>query len=271
MDLERETIVELQQETEKYRSKEGEIVELTDSLKELQEQVKEQEDTNKGIDDDLKQETTRKRKTQKELETLENASKQVSKVMESLKKQFDTAKDELNIAVDDRNKAERLLEAERTEHEKLKEDLEFLQSTTIGSEEDTERKIKAMEIETPKAKEQASEMKEEADKLSEQNQDLEEKIKEARLGSIDAAVSEKEEVTKQEGEVGAIAAIGSSVIVKNLAKETEHNFQLVNPDEADPKTGKLPLTNPIAKALEGSKEGDEVSVGPNTFKVIKLN
>ena len=81
---------------------------------------------------------------------------------------------------------------------------------------------------------------------------------------------EKEE-TKQEGEVGAVAAIGSSVIVKNLAKETEHNFQLVNPDEADPKTGKLPLTNPIAKALEGSKEGDEVSVGPNTFKVIKLN
>ena len=128
-----------------------------------------------------------------------------------------------------------------------------------------------MEIETPKAKEQASEMKEEADKLSEQNQDLEEKIKEARLGSIDAAVSEKEEETKQEGEVGAVAAIGSSVIVKNLAKETEHNFQLVNPDEADPKTGKLPLTNPIAKALEGSKEGDEVSVGPNTFKVIKLN
>ena len=39
----------------------------------------------------------------------------------------------------------------------------------------------------------------------------------------------------------------------------------------DPKTGKLPLTNPIAKALEGTKEGDEVSVGPNTFKVLKLN
>ena len=99
-------------------------------------------------------------------------------------------------------------------------------------------------------------MKEEADKVSEQNQDLEEKIKEARLGSIDAAVSEKEEETKQEGKVGAVAAIGSSVIVKNLAKETEHNFQLVNPDDADPKTGKLPLTNPIAKALEGTKEGE---------------
>ena len=78
------------------------------------------------------------------IKAAEKASKQVSKVMESLKKQFDTAKEELNIAMDDRNKAERLLETERTEHEKLKDDLEFLQGTTIGSEEDTERKIKAM-------------------------------------------------------------------------------------------------------------------------------
>ena len=129
-----------------------------------------------------------------------------------------------------------------------------------------------MEIETPKAKEEANEMKEEAEKLAEQNQDLEEKIKEARLDSIDAAVSEKNDGDEQEEKPEpSVATIGSSLIVKNLAKETEHTFQLVNPDEADPKTGKLPLTNPIAKALEGTKEGDEVSVGPNTFKVIKLN
>ena len=40
------------------------------------------------------------------------------------------------------------LKLKRDEHEKLKEDLEFLQNNTIGSEEDTERKIKAMDIET---------------------------------------------------------------------------------------------------------------------------
>ncbi|MBA60417.1 MAG: hypothetical protein CMB30_01745, partial [Euryarchaeota archaeon] len=96
------------------------------------------------------------------------------------------------------------------------------------------------------------------------------KIKEARLGSIEQAVSETNETNEPKTETN-VATIGSSLIVKNLAKETEHNFQLVNPDEADPKTGKLPLTNPIAKALEGTKEGDEVSVGPNTFKILKLN
>ena len=271
LDLERETIVELQQDAEKFRVKESEIIELTDSLKELQEQLQDQKDTNEGIKSDLKEETDRKKKTEAELKALENASEQVGKVMESLKKQFDTAKEELNIAIDDRNKAERLLQTERTEHEKLKEDLEFLQGATIGSEEDTERKIKAMNIEIPKAQEEAREMKEEADSLSKENQDLDAKIKEARLDSIEDAIAEKEDKPEETETTTPGASIGSSLIVKNLAKETEHTFQLVNPDQADPKTGKLPLTNPIAKALEGTKEGDEVSVGPNTFKVLKLN
>ena len=263
LDLERETIVELQQDVEKHRQKEGEIVGLTDSLKELQEQVKEQNDSNQTIFDDLKEETDRKRKTEKDLETLEKASKQVSKVMESLKKQFDAAKDELNIANDDRNKAERLLETEKDEHEKLKEDLEFLQNNTIGSEEDTERKIKAMEIETSKSSAQANEMQEEADNLIQSNDELRDKINDARIDSIDSAT---EEAKTGEG----AAKIGSSLIGKNLTKETEHNFELVNPDQADIPNGKIPLTNPIGKSLEGAKDGDEVKVGPTTFKVLKL-
>ena len=67
------------------------------------------------------------------------------------------------------------------------------------------------------------------------------------------------------------ATVGSSLLVKNLNRETEHNIQLVNPDQADPKNGKIPLTNPIGKALEGAEEGDEVKVGPNIFKILKLN
>ena len=61
------------------------------------------------------------------------------------------------------------------------------------------------------------------------------------------------------------------IYVKNLTKETEHTFELVNPEDANIPKGKIPLTNPIGKSLEGSKEGDEVKVGPTTFKVIKVN
>ena len=232
-------------------------------MKELQEQVSDQKETNKGIENELKAEIEIKKRTENDLRALEKASKQVSKVMETLKKQFDAAKEELGIAVDERNKAERLLETERDEHEKLKDDLEFLQGNTIGSEEDTERKVKAMEIEGSKAKEQANEMKEEADNLGDMNQELEEKIKEARLQSIETTSKEPETSGKK-------AAIGTSLIVKNLTKETEHNFVLVNPDQADIPKGMIPLTNPIGKSLEGAKEGDEVKVGPTTFKILKL-
>ena len=56
-----------------------------------------------------------------------------------------------------------------------------------------------------------------------------------------------------------------------MTKETEHTFELVNPEDANIPQGKIPLTNPIGKSLEGSKEGDEVKVGPTTFKVLKVN
>ena len=265
LDIERQTIIELEQNSDQFRQKENEILGMTDSLKELQEQVDNQKDSNKKIDDELKIEVKSKEKAQKDLSALENASKQVSNVMQTLKKQFEDAKVELNINIDERNKAERLLEVEKTEHEKLKEDLEFLQGTTIGSEEGTERKIKAMEVEIPKEKELAEEMNAEAQKLSDSNKDLEDKIKEARIESL-----KKPEATNEVA--GAIvASIGTSLTVKNLTKETEHTFELVNPEDANIPQGKIPLSNPIGKSLEGSKEGDEVKVGPTTFKVLKVN
>ncbi|MDG1544644.1 MAG: GreA/GreB family elongation factor, partial [Candidatus Poseidoniia archaeon] len=224
-----------------------------------------QKESNKKIEDELSIEVKSKEKTQKDLSALENASKQVSNVMQTLKKQFEDAKAELNINIDERNKAERLLEAEKTEHEKLKEDLEFLQGTTIGSEEGTERKIKAMEVEIPKEKELADEMNAEAQKLSESNKDLEDKIRDARVESLNKPQATNE-VSDDNG-----ASIGTSLTVKNLTKETEHTFELVNPEDANIPQGKIPLSNPIGKSLQGSKKGDEVKVGPTTFKVLKVN
>ena len=264
LDIERQTIIELEQKNETFRQKENEILDMTDSLKELQEQVDTQAESNKKIDGELKIEVKSKERTQKDLSALENASKQVSKVMQNLKKQFEDAKSELNISIDERNKAERILESEKAEHEKLKEDLDFLQGTTIGSEDGTERKIKAMEVEVPKEKEVAREMNEESQKLSESNSDLEEKIKEARIDSLKIS-SAGPSSGNPKG-----AAIGTSLIVKNLTKETEHTFELVNPEDANIPQGKIPLTNPIGKSLQGSKEGDEVKVGPTTFKVLKV-
>ena len=144
-------------------------------------------------------------------------------------------------------------------------DCTWPKGTTIGNEEDTERKIKAMEVEIPKEKALADEMNLETQELSDSNKELEEKINEARIESLN-----KPQPTNEVSSVSG-ASVGTSLIVKNLTKETEHTFELVNPEDANIPQGKIPLSNPIGKSLEGSKEGDEVKVGPTTFKVLKVN
>jgi len=121
-----------------------------------------------------------------------------------------------------------------------------------------------MEIEIPKEKELADEMNTEAQNLADSNKDLEEKIKEARIESLN-----KPAPTQETGTASG-ASVGTSLVVKNLTKETEHTFELVNQEDANIPQGKIPLSNPIGKSLEGSKEGDEVKVGPTTFKVLKI-
>ncbi|SVE64420.1 uncharacterized protein METZ01_LOCUS517274, partial [marine metagenome] len=74
-----------------------------------------------------------------------------------------------------------------------------------------------MNVEIPKTTEQAREMKEEADNVADMNKELEDKIKDARIESIKTADKEPETAPV------AGAALGSSLLVKNLAKETEHN------------------------------------------------
>ena len=70
LDIERQTIIELEQTSEQFRQKENEILGLTDSLKELQEQVDNQKQSNKKIEDELKIEVKSKEKTQKDLSNI---------------------------------------------------------------------------------------------------------------------------------------------------------------------------------------------------------
>ena len=65
LDIERQTIIELEQSSEQFRQKENEILDMTDSLKELQEQVDNQKESNKKIDDELKIEVKSKENSER--------------------------------------------------------------------------------------------------------------------------------------------------------------------------------------------------------------
>lgn len=53
---------------------------------------------------------------------------------------------------------------------------------------------------------------------------------------------------------------GATVTLINLDTEDSHDYQIVGDDEADVKAGKISYQSPIARALIGKREGDEVTV-----------
>ena len=53
---------------------------------------------------------------------------------------------------------------------------------------------------------------------------------------------------------------GATVTLVNLDTEESRVYQIVGDDEADVKSGKISYQSPIARALIGKREGDEVRV-----------
>ena len=67
---------------------------------------------------------------------------------------------------------------------------------------------------------------------------------------------------------------GTTVTLLNLTDKSEISYQIVGEDEADIELGKVSCYSPIAKALIGNEEGDEVTVkapiGDILYEIIKV-
>lgn len=67
---------------------------------------------------------------------------------------------------------------------------------------------------------------------------------------------------------------GATVTVFDVNKQTELVFQIVGEEEADLKQQKISITSPIARALIGKREGDEIEVlapsGSTLYEVVKI-
>ena len=53
---------------------------------------------------------------------------------------------------------------------------------------------------------------------------------------------------------------GATVRLADVGSGTEVQYQIVGEDEADIKAGLVSITSPIARAIIGKREGDEVEV-----------
>lgn len=68
---------------------------------------------------------------------------------------------------------------------------------------------------------------------------------------------------------------GATVVLTDVENEKDVTYRIVGVDEADIKAGKVSITSPIARALIGKREGDEVLVeapkGKVAFEVVKIH
>jgi transcription elongation factor GreA len=70
-------------------------------------------------------------------------------------------------------------------------------------------------------------------------------------------------------------AFGAKVKVLDTAADTEYEFILVGPDEADVKSGKISISSPVGRALIGKEVGDTAVVKAPArnieYEIVEIN
>lgn len=97
---------------------------------------------------------------------------------------------------------------------------------------------------------------------------------EGRIKDIEAKLSNAQVIDVTTLNAGGKVVFGSTVDVLDLETDEEHTYQIVGEDEADIRHGKISITSPIARALIGKMEGDEVEIevpgGRREFEILEV-
>jgi transcription elongation factor GreA len=98
-------------------------------------------------------------------------------------------------------------------------------------------------------------------------------LNETRISELEEKLSKASiiDVSKIESDT---VKFGGTVEIEDCDTGAVSKFQIVGSDEADIRTGFLPITSPIARSLIGKKVGDEFEVmipnGTKSYAVISL-
>ena len=85
-------------------------------------------------------------------------------------------------------------------------------------------------------------------------------LMEARIRDIEAKLGNAQIIDVTELNANGKVVFGSTVHLVDVTDGTAARYQIVGEDEADIKNGLLSIGSPIARALIGKTEGDEVEV-----------
>ncbi|OGT07593.1 MAG: transcription elongation factor GreA [Gammaproteobacteria bacterium GWF2_41_13] len=83
---------------------------------------------------------------------------------------------------------------------------------------------------------------------------------EGRIADIEAKLSLAEIIDISKIPHQGKVIFGTTVVLSNLDSDKEVTYQIVGDDEADIQAGKISVNSPVARAMIGKMEGDEVIV-----------
>ena len=83
---------------------------------------------------------------------------------------------------------------------------------------------------------------------------------EGRITEIETKLSESEIIDISKIDPVGKVLFGTTVTLYSFEKEESVNYQIVGEDEADVSAGKISVISPIARAVMGKPEGEEVVV-----------
>lgn len=83
---------------------------------------------------------------------------------------------------------------------------------------------------------------------------------EGRIKEIEGKLADSEIIDVTKIEATGKVIFGTTVTLYNLDTEKSVKYQIVGEDEADVPSGKISVASPIARAVMGKREGDEIVV-----------
>jgi transcription elongation factor GreA len=97
---------------------------------------------------------------------------------------------------------------------------------------------------------------------------------EARIKDIEGKLSHVQVIDVTAIDARGKIIFGSTVVILDDVLDKEITYKIVGEDEADIKQGMISFTSPIARALIGKNEGDEIEFqapdGLKTFEVLEV-
>lgn len=97
---------------------------------------------------------------------------------------------------------------------------------------------------------------------------------EGRIKDIEGKLSHAQIIDVTKLDAGGKVVFGATVVVLELDNDEEFTYQIVGEDEADIKNNLVSISSPIARALIGKQEGDDVFLqtpgGKREFEILEV-